>query len=102
GWVFVETYAPGDPTPASGWKPYTNELLQIKLDGTQVMRLAQHRSRPLNSYNWQPHISTSRDGTRVIFNSDFDLQRIQGLASEYGDVYMILLGGVAPPPPPPP
>ncbi|PYV07810.1 MAG: hypothetical protein DMG07_27530 [Acidobacteria bacterium] len=41
GWAFVETYAPGDPGPnSSGWKPYTNELLQIKLDGTEVRRLA--------------------------------------------------------------
>ena len=34
GWVFAETY---NSTPASApWFAYTNELLQIKLDGTEV------------------------------------------------------------------
>ena len=47
GWFFVDTYAPSDPSPStSSWAPYTNEILQVKLDGTQVRRLAHHRSRP--------------------------------------------------------
>ena len=69
GFVYVETYAPSNPDPPSGWMAYTNELLQIKLDGSQVLRLAHHRSRPFeaNTYNWQPKMSTSRDGSRVVY-----------------------------------
>src|SRR5262249_24898514 len=89
GWVFVETYAPSDPIPPDGWVLYTNELLQVKLDGTEVRRLAHHRSRPFNSYTWQPKISTSRDGTKAVFGSNFGLQAILGYPREYSDAYMI-------------
>jgi hypothetical protein len=91
GWVFVETYAPSDPLGTPAWKTYTNEILQIKLDGTEVRRLAQHRSRPLNSYNYQPHVSVSRDGSRLIYNSNFGLQASAGYPAEYSDVYFIAL-----------
>src|SRR5262249_22962664 len=40
GWVFIETFAPGDPTATSGWRPYTNEIVQIRLDGGEIRRLA--------------------------------------------------------------
>jgi hypothetical protein len=95
GFVYVETYAPANPTPSSGWVPYTNELLQIKLDGSQVLRLAHHRSRPYqsNTYNWQPKISTSRDGSRVVYSSDYDLQLLNGYATDYCDAYLIVLSG---------
>jgi len=107
GFVYVETYAPSNPAPsASGWVAYTNELLQIKLDGSQVLRLAHHRSRPFqsNTYNWQPKMSTSRDGSRVVYSSDYDLQTIDGYTAQYGDTYLIVVGGpstAAPPPAPP-
>ena len=95
GWVFIETYAPGDPMPTAGWPVYTNELLQIKLDGSEVRRLAHHRSRPFNSYNYGPRASASRDGSKLIYSSNYGLQSILGYTSEYSDVYMIsdLAGG---------
>ena len=88
GFVYVDTYAPGNPNPPSGWVAYTNELLRIKLDGSQVLRLAHHRSRPYqtDTYNWQPRISSSRDGSLVVYNSDYDLQMIDGYADQYSDV----------------
>ena len=94
GFVYVDTYAPGNPAPPGGWAPYTNELLQVKLDGSQALRLAHHRSRPnpANNYNWEPRISTSRDGSRVVYNSDYDLQAIDGYADQYSDVYLIVVG----------
>ena len=103
GFVYVETYAPSNPTPPSGWMAYTNELLQIKLDGSQILRLAHHRSRPFeaNTYNWQPKMSTSRDGSRVVYGSDYDLQTIDGYAVQYSDVYLILVGSPATSTPPP-
>ncbi len=89
GSVFVETYAPSDPVTTPSWAVYTNEILQIKLDGTEVRRLAHHRSRPFNSYNYQPHVSASRDGSRLIYNSNFGLQATAGYPTEYSDVYFI-------------
>lgn len=103
GFAYVETYAPANPTPSSGWVPYVNELLQIRLDGSQVVRLAHHRSRPFqsNTYNWQPRLSTSRDGSRVVFNSNFSLQAISGYPADYSDVYLIIAGSPSASPPPP-
>ena len=89
-WAFVETYNPSDVIPPSGWYPYTNELLQIKLDGSEVRRLAHHQSRPLNSYNYQPKLTASRDGTRLVYASNFSLQSLLGYSNEYSDVYMIV------------
>ena len=106
GSVFVDTEAPSNPSPGgSGWVPYTNELLQVKLDGSGTTRLAHHRSRPLNAYNWQPKLAINRDGSRLLYSSDYDLQAISGYTTEYGDTYMLVLDGSAntgtPPPPPP-
>lgn len=90
GWVIVGTYDPGDPAPVPGpWKIYTNELLQIKLDRSEIRRLAHHRSRPFNTYNWTPRASLSRDGTRLVYSSDYGLQALLGYPDEYVDVYMI-------------
>ena len=91
GWVFAETYAPSDPSPDSlSWVPYTNEILQIKLDGTETRRLLHHRSRPFNSYNWMPRVSVSRDGSRFLYTSNYGLQAILGDPNEYSDVYLVI------------
>src|SRR5437762_4706111 len=90
GSVFVETYAPGDPAPgSSGWVPYTNEILKVKLDGIQVERLAHHRSRPLDSYNYEPRVSASRDGSKIIYASNFGI----GSPTYYADTYLISVSG---------
>jgi hypothetical protein len=91
GWVLAETYAPSDPSAAGpGWVPYTNEILQIRLDGTQTRRLLHHRSRPVNSYNYQPRVSVSRDGTQFVFTSNFGLHALLGYPTvEYSDVYLV-------------
>ncbi len=89
GWVIVSTYSANDPDPLTGWKAYTNEILQVKLDGSEVRRLAQHRSRPFNSYYFTPRAAVSRDGRKVIYSSNFGLQAILGAPSQYGDVYQI-------------
>jgi hypothetical protein len=102
GWVFVENYVPSDPIPPTGWVAYTNEIIQVKLDGSEVRRLAHHRSRPLNSYEYQPKTSVSRDGAKVVFTSNFNLQAILGYPSGYGDTYMMDLAGTAPITAPPP
>jgi hypothetical protein len=108
GTAFVDTEAPSNPESGSShWVAYTDELLQVRLDGSGVTRLAHHRSRPVNSYNWQPKLSVSRDGTRLLYASNYDLSAISGYTAEYSDTYMIVLNGstAAPPtsstPPPP-
>jgi hypothetical protein len=95
GYAFVETYAPSDPMPgSSGWAPYTNELLQVKLDGSGVSaRLGHHRSQPRESYLYMPKMTVSRDGSRILYGSNFDLQKVDGYTTEYADAYMMVLNG---------
>ena len=104
GSVFVDTEAPSNPEPnTTAWAPYTNEILQIKLNGSGITRWAHHRSRrsATNTYNWQPKLSVSRDGTRLLYASNFDMPAIDGYAAQYSDEYMIVLGGPSTPTPSP-
>jgi hypothetical protein len=98
GWVIVSTYAPSDPGPLDGWAPYANEILQVKLDGSEVRRLAQHRSRPAGAYYFTPRAAVSRDGTRLVYSSNFGLPATAGAPALYADVYLIDLAAVAPAP----
>jgi hypothetical protein len=107
GFCIVETYAPSDPSPSGSWPAYANELLRVPLDGSATSRLAHHRSRPLNGYNYTPRATVSRDGTKLLFSSNFGLQDQLNLPTEYSDAYLITLagsgssggGGSTPPPP---
>ena len=98
GFCYVSTYTPSNPAPAQ-WQPYTNELLKVPIDGSPAQRLAHHRSRPnaTNTYNYQAHISCSRDGSRFVFNSNFNLRP----TPNYSDVYMVQVGNNPHPPVPP-
>jgi uncharacterized protein (TIGR03437 family) len=91
-WVYAETYTDmgNDVIPPAGWLPYMDELLQIKMDGSQINRLVQHRSRPLNDYNYMPKLSASRDGSRFVYGSNFGLQ-LSGAPQQYSDAYMIVV-----------
>jgi hypothetical protein len=101
GTVFVDTEAPANPEPgSSAWVPYTNEILQVKLDGSVTTRWAHHRSRPLNSYNWEPKLSVSRDGTHLLYAGDYDLQVIATDPANYGDTYLIRIDSPTATPPP--
>ncbi|MGH9804347.1 MAG: choice-of-anchor D domain-containing protein [Candidatus Acidiferrales bacterium] len=99
-WALIsitDTTRPGTANPngelpadwATRWGAYYNELFLVKLDGTQAVRLAHHRSRPfpLGGTNyWKiPRAAISRDGSYVLFDSDFAL----GGSSNYADVYLI-------------
>ena len=98
GTVFVDTEAPANPAPGSaGWVAYTDEILQVKLDGSGVTRWAHHRSVPVNGYNWEPKVSTSRDGTRLLYASNFDLSSISGNSTDYADTYLLVLAAPATP-----
>ena len=68
------TANPNDSLPSdwqTRWKPRNNELLLVKLDGSERRRLAHHRSRVNGDYWWQPRASLSRDGRYALFDSNF-------------------------------
>jgi hypothetical protein len=95
-WFFVSTYASNDPDPSQGgWRRYTGEVLQVRLDGTDVRRLAHHRSRPFNDYWYMPRASVSRDGQRLVFSSNYGLPSILGYVGAYSDVYLVDLAATA-------
>jgi hypothetical protein len=76
-----------DDTP---WTTYTNELLLVRLDGGEVRRLAHHRSRPFNGYNYSPRASVSRDGAAIAFASNYGWP--PDSFTDYVDVYVMSLG----------
>jgi hypothetical protein len=92
GYFYIETFAPSNPDSVVNWKLYTNELLKVDLFGN-VYRIGDHRSRPFpgNTYNYQPRISCSRNGSRFVFNSNYGLQSISGYSPQYSDVYLVIM-----------
>ncbi len=99
GWAFVETYDPSPAQSVAGWKTYTNEILQVRLDGLETRRLLHHRSRQTASYGYQPRATVSRDGTRLVFTSNHGLQATLGHATGYTDAYLVMVPSLSLPPP---
>jgi hypothetical protein len=96
-WFFVATYAPGDPNPSPGeWRRYTGEVLQVSMDGSEVRRLAHHRSRPFNDYWYAPRAAVSRDGRRLVYSSNYGLPSILGYSRAYSDVYLVDVAASSP------
>src|SRR5688572_4103923 len=96
GFVYVDTEAPGNPLPGTGgWVSYTNEILKVPLDGSAATRLAHHRSRPWDSYNWQPRISCNQDGSRLLYPSNYNLPATGSVSAEYTDTYLMEVGAFA-------
>jgi hypothetical protein len=95
GWVIIETYDPVDIIPPTGWMPQTDEIILVKLDGSECRRLLHHRSRPLNTYTYQPKASISHDGTKLVYASNYGLQRQLGDPIEYSDEYLVDLSAVS-------
>ena len=92
-WFYLSTYVPDDPNPLlGGWRRYAGEILQVRLDGSEVRRLVHHRSRPFNDYWYTPRAAVSRDGTRLVYSSNYGLSSILGGPS-YVDAYLVSVGG---------
>jgi hypothetical protein len=90
GWAVAITSLAGEETPVEGvWPDQTNEVVQVRLDGTQTRRLAPHRSHLADGAD-ALRVATDRDGTRTVFSSNFGLQRRLGRG--YADVYLIPMG----------
>jgi hypothetical protein len=74
----------------TAWTTYSNEILQVRLDGGEIRRLAHHRSRPFNTYTYSPKVSTSRDGKKLVWGSNYGLP--SGMFNDYADEYMMSVG----------
>jgi hypothetical protein len=59
----------------------------VKLDGSEVRRIAHHRSRPFDDYNYTPRVTASRDGSRFLFTSNYGLKT----DTKYTDAYLVVL-----------
>jgi hypothetical protein len=70
------------------WRPYKQEIVMMQVTPPYpVRRLAHHRSRSTgDSYQYQPRASTSWDGRRVGWVSNYG-----DSGSDYADVYVIHL-----------
>lgn len=69
------------------WGVRFNELILVKVDGTERRRLAHHRSRTLDRYWWQPRATISKDGNFALFDSNFG----QAPMVDYTDVFLVEL-----------
>lgn len=98
GWFLISLYMPDEKR---AWVPYANEILRVKMDGTEIQRLVHHRSRPVNDYTYMPKANGNPDLSLVVYGSNFNMQRIKGYPKGYSDVYMLGLNKIVAPPPPP-
>jgi hypothetical protein len=78
---------------ATSWQLYEDEIILAKVDGSAIYRLAQARSRSMESYWAQPHGSISRDGKYVIFTSNMAYPNgcpaNMHVSGDCSDVYLI-------------
>ena len=103
GWVlvsFADARSPGTSNDPAAlpmnwqdlWRVYENELILMKLDGSQVRRLAHHRTRNIingvESYWAVPRAALSGDAKYVVFDSNYAQNTS---VPDYTDVYMILM-----------
>lgn len=95
-WCIVGTYAPDNSLPS--------QLLKVRLDGSGSEVLCNTDSVMMKNpdggmaYNPTPRASVSRDGSRVVFNSNGG---VLDRGPNYCDVYMLTLDAVIDRPPKP-
>lgn len=83
---YVSTHG---PSPDANWRAYQNEILKMSMDGQELNRLLHSRSKPSDGYYDQPKVSVSRDGSRLIYASNFGLQASQNYPLTHTDVYFV-------------
>jgi len=104
-WCFVSAESIIDlfnsSTTVPPWTAYKQEILAVNVLTLEVRRLAHHRSRGVTvNYQNYPRVSSSWDGSVVMWASDFNISSPSG----YADLYAIQspLAGSSPPPSGPP
>lgn len=68
GWVYVSYHERREST---SWRPYRNEIIAVKLDGSRVERICNLRAIKFD-YLAESHPCPSPDGLKVIFASDWE------------------------------
>jgi hypothetical protein len=99
GWVIVSTY--GDSLSRDGSRPwYTNKVLVVELkDNPRIYPLAYtHRVEPTGSFAYwsEPHASVNRDFTRVIYNSNWEVDSETNLDAYIVHIPKNFFGDVVP------
>lgn len=87
-WVFVSPESVVDTfdSSAAGWTAYTQEILAVNVLTLEIKRLAHHRSRSVTTnYYYFPRVSTSWDGSVVMWTSNYNTSSPSG----YSDMYAI-------------
>ena len=69
------------------WKARYNEVILVKLDGSETRRLAHHRSRKLDDYWFMPRATISRDGKYALFDSNLGAKPL----ADYSDSFLVNL-----------
>jgi len=79
-------YCYNNPTNLSGWSLWDGEIFIWDQLGSNVVRLAHHRSRTAENYWAEVRAAISRSGKYIVFDSNFNQS---SLGSVYQDVYVV-------------
>ena len=95
---FIDAYNGG----VSGWTVYRQEIMVVNVLTGEIRRMAHHRSRGLTNagvgYYSQPHISTSWDGSVLLWSSNYNQSgRVAGYCDQYAIVNAFGSGDTTPP-----
>ncbi len=75
-----------DDAPSGPWPAYAQEIIAVNVITGEIRRLAHHRSRGISgSYFYEGRISTSWDGSAVLWTSNFN----RSSPADYSDLYVI-------------
>ena len=105
-WVFFssETNSDNFNSSAGSWVSYGQEIIAINVVTLETRRLAHHRSRGLGlastSYPTYPRVSSSWDGSVVMWASNFNISSPTGYADLYAIQSPLNLSAPVPIPPP--
>lgn len=91
--AIISTYSASDFAEGESHVPrYKDEILRVKLDGSGLERLAHHWSRAYDNYAFQPKASASRDGSRIVYSSNYRQQdKHEDYPAIYTDAFLLCL-----------
>lgn len=103
GWCYISTFD-GEGRLADDsttWLPFEDEIFALKLDGSgAVQRIAHHHSRRFSPttpdrdnsvYYAEPHATVNRDGSRIVFGSNW---RMNVETDSSVDAYLVDIGNL--------
>jgi hypothetical protein len=91
-WMFVSVESGDDDFSATtaDWRPFKQEIVMANVLTGEVRRVAHHRSRGLSgsTYYYQPRVSSTWDGSVVLWTSNFGHD-----SDGYADLYAVNVAG---------